>query len=259
MPPRPFPRDLFLPALARAPGGCGMKFEPALTRATLLRRYKRFLADVRLESGETITVHCPNTGSMKHCVVEESPCWISWSDNPARKLPATLEITTTTLGFLAGVNTARPNHLVAEAIESGVIGELAGYPVLRREVKYGSENSRIDLLLENGQARCFVEVKNVTLERGDGVIIFPDAVTSRGTKHLRELMLIAEQGHRAVLCFCVQHSGARSSAPAFNIDPGYCATLQEAVSRGVEVIAYACSLDPGEIRISHRIDFILDV
>lgn len=232
-----------------------MKFEPALTRATMLRRYKRFLADVRLDNGEVITLHCANTGSMKHCVVAESPCWFSWSDNPSRKLPGTLEITTTTGGCLAGVNTARPNRLVAEAIESAAIAELTGYPVLRREVKYGSENSRIDLLLENGYSKCFVEVKNVTLESDNGVITFPDAVTARGTKHLREQMAVVDEGHRAVLCFCVQHSGARSVAPAAAIDPLYAATLAEAVDRGVEVIAYACTLDPTEISISHRIDF----
>lgn len=232
-----------------------MKFDPPLTEATILRRYNRFLADVRLANGEIITVHCPNTGSMKHCVVPETPCWFSWSDNPKRKLPATLELTTTSQGFIAGVNTARPNQLVREAVESGCIPELAGYASLRQEVKYGGENSRIDLLLENGNHKCFVEVKNVTLENSGGLITFPDAVTSRGTKHLRELATMVAEGHRAVLCFCVQHSGARRVAPAADIDPVYAATLTQVLASGVEVLAYNCRLSAEEIALDRRIDF----
>jgi sugar fermentation stimulation protein A len=232
-----------------------MKFEPPLIEAVLLRRYQRFLADVRLKDGQEMTVHCANTGSMQHCVVPGSPCWISLSDNPKRKLPGTLEITTTTLGFKAGVNTARPNQLVREGIESGLIGELQGYASLRQEVKYGSENSRIDLLLEKAGERCFVEVKNVTLERGDGLVCFPDAVTSRGAKHLRELMAMVAEGYRAVLVFCVQHSGATSAAVAADIDPLYAQTLADALAGGVEVLAYGCSLSAGEIALGRRIAF----
>ncbi|MCK9503643.1 MAG: DNA/RNA nuclease SfsA [Porticoccaceae bacterium] len=234
-----------------------MEFDPPLVEAVILKRYKRFLADVRLASGEIITVHCPNTGSMKHCVVAETPCWFSLSDNPKRKLPGTLELTTTTLGFIAGVNTARPNQLVREAIESEAVKELRGYDRMRSEVKYGDENSRIDLLLENDRQQCFVEVKNVTLENSGGLISFPDAVTSRGAKHLRELMAMVAQGHRAVLFFCVQHSGAQQVTVAADIDPLYAETLKQALAAGVEVLAYGCRLSPTEIAVTRRLDFIL--
>lgn len=235
-----------------------MRFSPPLMQGTLLKRYKRFLADIETTDGSITTIHCPNTGSMKHCVVPGTPCWYSLSDNPKRKLPGTLEITTTAAGHLAGVNTARPNSLVREAIEQGVVTELAGYSSLRSEVRYGEENSRIDLLLEHPDRRqCFVEVKNVTLEADDGLIIFPDAVTSRGTKHLRELMAMVKAGHRAVLFFCVQHSGATAAGPADDIDPLYGRTLREALDSGVEVLAYGCDLGPDEIALRRRLDFWL--
>jgi len=223
----------------------------------MLKRYKRFLVDVRLANGEVITVHCPNTGSMKHCVVAETPCWFSLSDNPKRKLPGTLELTTTSLGFTAGVNTARPNQIVKEALDACAIEELRGYDRIRAEVKYGDENSRIDLLLEKGSQQCFVEVKNVTLENAGGLITFPDAVTSRGTKHLRELMAMVAQGHRAVIFFCVQHSGAQRVGVAADIDPLYANTLKQAMDMGVEVLAYCCKLSPEEIVLSQRLDFNL--
>ncbi len=233
-----------------------MKFDPPLQRATLLKRYKRFLADVRLDNGEVMTVHCPNTGSMKNCVVPETPCWYSLSDNPKRKLPGTLEITTTPAGDRAGVNTARPNQLVREAVDSDGVPELSGYARIRSEVRYGEENSRIDLLLEGDDGECYVEVKNVTLEDDAGLILFPDAVTERGTRHLRELMAVAAAGHRAVLFFCVQHSGARRAGVAGHIDPLYARTLGRALDAGVEVIAYGCRLQASEMSLSHRIDFI---
>lgn len=232
-----------------------MRFDPPLIEATFLKRYKRFFADVRLADGEQMTVHCPNTGSMKNCLVEETPCWISLSDKPGRKLPGTLEITTTANGDLAGVNTGRPNHLVREAIENGVVTELQGYGAIRREVRYGDRNSRIDLLLENPDSLCYVEVKNVTLESGNGLIIFPDAVTARGTKHLRELIDVAGRGHRAVLFFCVQHSGGDAVAPAAEIDRVYTVTLQEAVEAGVEVLAYGCRISGKEIAVDRKVGF----
>lgn len=233
-----------------------MKFDPPLQQGILRQRYKRFFADVELASGELITVHCPNTGSMKHCVVPGTPCWFSLSDNPKRKLAGTLEITTTTLGHQAGVNTARPNQLAREAIAAGLIPELAGYEQTRAEVRYGNEKSRIDLLLTgNGRADCYVEVKNVTLEAGDGLITFPDAVTARGAKHLRELMAMVADGHRAVLLFCVQHTGAQRVAPADDIDPVYGKTLREAIAAGVEVLAYGCRLSAREIVMERRLAF----
>ena len=179
-----------------------MKFEPNLHSARLLKRYKRFFSDVLTQKGEELTIHCPNTGSMKNCLVAESPCWFSLSTNPKRKLAGTLELVTTEYGNLAGINTHRANHLVKEAISENKIPQLTGYENLRTEVKYGKENSRIDFLLEDAdRGLCYVEVKNVTLEVLDGLVMFPDAVTSRGAKHLRELMDVVNQGHRAVLFF----------------------------------------------------------
>ena len=232
-----------------------MKIDPPFEKALLLNRYKRFLADIRLDNGEEFTIHCPNTGSMKNCWAPETPCWFSRSNDPKRKLPGTLEMTTTPDGFLTGVNTQRPNKLVREAIENGTIVELQGYENIRPEVKYGDENSRIDLLLSTGDRQCYVEVKNTTLGAGDGRVLFPDAVTTRGTKHLRELISMVQQGHRSVLVFCVQHTGAESVGPADDIDPTYGLTLREALAAGVEVLAYGCQLTPGEIVINQRLPF----
>ncbi|MFA5493763.1 MAG: DNA/RNA nuclease SfsA [Porticoccaceae bacterium] len=234
-----------------------MKFDPSFEQGTLLARYKRFFADVLRADGDILTVHCPNTGSMKHCVVPHTPCWFSLSDNPRRKLAGTLEITTTPQGYLAGVNTGRANQLVREAIDDGAIAELAGYATVLGEVRYGAENSRIDLLLSGANRRdCYVEVKNVTFEQQGGLITFPDAVTSRGTKHLRELIATVRAGHRAVLLFCVQHSGAQRVAPADDIDPLYGRTLREAISAGVEVVAYGCRMTAEEIVIDRRLDVV---
>ncbi len=232
-----------------------MKINPPFEKAVLLNRYKRFLADIRLNTGAELTIYCPNTGSMKNCWAPETPCWFSRSNNPKRKLPGTLEITTTPDGFLTGVNTNRPNKLVREAIENGTIVELQGYESIRPEVKYGEENSRIDLLLSQGERRCYVEVKNATLGVGKGLVQFPDAVTTRGTKHLRELAAMVEQGHRAVLVFCVQHTGAESIGPADDIDPIYGITLRKAMDAGVEVLAYGCTLSPSEVVIDQRLPF----
>ena len=211
---------------------------------TLLRRYKRFLADVRLADGTEITVHCPNTGSMKNCVVPDSPCWFSTSANPKRKYPHTLEVVTTPGGHLAGINTGRANHLVEAALRAGLIQELQGYDRLLREQRYGAEKSRIDFLLERGNEQCFVEVKSVTLMDEPGQGLFPDAVTSRGTRHLRELMAMVESGHRAVLLFCVQHTGIRWVEPADAIDAVYGETLRLAAQAGVELLAYGASIVP---------------
>lgn len=220
---------------------------PPLFPAQLLRRYKRFLADVVLPNGEITTLHCPNTGSMKNCIQADSPCWYSTSANAARKYPHTLEVVTTPSGHWAGINTLRANGLVEAAIHNGTIAELQGYSLLKREVVYGSEKSRIDFLLEkmSGEAlqRCYVEVKNVTLMEQPGQGMFPDAVSERGSKHLRELMQMASEGYRAVLLFCVQHSGIDWVEPADLIDPLYGKTLRQAVAAGVEVIAYSVAFE----------------
>ena len=237
-----------------------MKNKPPLLLGTFVRRYKRFFADLVDQQGDMITVHCPNTGSMKNCVVEGSSCWYSLSDNPKRKLAGTLEIVTTSHGQLAGVNTSRPNYLVREAIEAGWVPELRGYEKIRSEVRYGKEKSRIDLLLEDPVlGRCYVEVKNVTLDKGNGLAEFPDSVTSRGTRHLRELMTMVAQGHRAVLFFCVQLTGAERAEIATNIDPVYAETMAQAVAAGVQVIAWRAALSPEEITLESPISCLQDL
>lgn len=224
--------------------------------AHLVQRYKRFLADVSLPSGETVTVHCPNTGSMKNCILAMGACWYSTSLSAARKYPNTLEIVTTPSGDLAGINTSRSNSLVADAICDGVISELQGYDNIRREVVYGNEKSRVDFVLERGEEKCFVEVKNVTLMDAKGQGLFPDAVSERGTKHLRELMQMVRDGHRAVLLYCVQHTGIEWVEPADAIDPLYGKTLREAIAAGVGVIAYGAEIKPelGRIVLQKKLE-----
>ncbi|NMH65872.1 DNA/RNA nuclease SfsA [Shewanella salipaludis] len=221
-----------------------MQFAPPLESGILVRRYKRFLADIRLADGTEITLHCPNTGSMKNCQFPGERVWFSTSDNPKRKYAHTWELMQTPSGELIGINTGRANALATEAIEAGVIPELQGYERLRREVKYGDENSRIDILLSNqGKPDCYVEVKSCTLLEGDRGY-FPDAVTSRGQKHLRELMQMVAQGHRAVLLFVVQHTGIDTVQAATHIDPDYTLLMAQAVNAGVEVLAYKAILSP---------------
>ncbi|MBX2857378.1 MAG: DNA/RNA nuclease SfsA [Cellvibrionaceae bacterium] len=228
-----------------------MRYEKPLQGAVLIKRYKRFLADVVLPSGEQITVHCPNTGAMTNCIVPNSPCWILESGNAKRKYRFGWELATTPCGFLAGINTLRANALTVEAIDNGTVKELEGYTELSTEQRYGSENSRVDIVLQGRGAPCYVEVKSVTLSDGEGCGYFPDAVSVRACKHLRELMTVREEGARAVLFFCVQHTGIRSVSPARHIDPKYAALLAEAMHRGVEVIAYATQIcvDRGEVAL----------
>ncbi|MEZ5505673.1 MAG: DNA/RNA nuclease SfsA [Gammaproteobacteria bacterium] len=221
-----------------------MQFDPPLQSGILIKRYKRFLADVRLADGSEMTLHCPNTGSMKNCAEPGSRVWFSDSGNDKRKYRHTWELVQVQDGAIAGINTSRANALVLEALQAGAIDALAGYEAIRSEVKYGSENSRIDLLLEaEGRPFCFVEVKSVTLGEGHNGF-FPDAVTERGRKHLRELITMVEQGQRAVLFFCVQHTGVKVVKPADHIDPAYGKQLREAAESGVEVLAWRWQLSP---------------
>lgn len=233
----------------------------ALREAIFLRRYKRFLADVQLADGEVITVHCPNTGAMTNCLVPNSPCWISESANPRRKYPFTWEIATTPCGHKAGINTARANAMVEQAIKRGRVRQLRGYEKIVREVRYGAGASRIDFKLAAHPDRpgqdCFVEVKSVTYGFADGRGLFPDAVSDRASRHLRELISIAAEGHRAVLFFCVQHSGIDWVEAAHEIDPVYGETLEAAVAAGVEVLAYRASLAPQRIELEREIPFRL--
>ncbi|WP_404375938.1 DNA/RNA nuclease SfsA [Vreelandella aquamarina] len=219
---------------------------PGLVPSTLLRRYKRFLADVRLESGEEVVAHCPNTGSMKAVNVPGCRVWLSPSDNPKRKLAWTWEwiaLPEPDGGTaLASVHTGRANRLVESAIEAGDIPPLSDYQALKREVKVGE--ARLDFRLDDPEkGAAYVEVKQVTLKEEDGHGYFPDAVSVRGTKHLATLAALAEQGERAVLLFCVAHEGIADVAPAAHIDPTYAAALSDAVKAGVEVLAYGVTVE----------------
>jgi len=220
-------------------------FERPLVEGRLLRRYKRFLADVQLPGGEVITAHTANTGAMTGCAEPGRRVWLSRSDNLKRKYPHTWELIEVRDGVLVGINTQLSNLLVREAIEHGCVPELTGYGRIRSEVCYGEERSRIDLLLDspaNAQSiPCYVEVKNVTLVDG-GIARFPDAVSTRASKHLRELMSVVRAGQRAVIFFCVQRSDMREVHPADQIDPLYGETLREAVACGVECLAWAADV-----------------
>ncbi|WP_415890132.1 DNA/RNA nuclease SfsA [Neptuniibacter sp. SY11_33] len=232
-----------------------MQFEN-LIEGRLIKRYKRFLADVVLSDGREVTVHCPNTGSMKNCADPDSRVWVRDSGNPKRKYPLGWELVEVEGRYLACINTGLANKLIREGIEQGVIAQLQGYTDIRQEVKYG-ENSRIDLLLEDEEkGRVWVEVKNVTLLESDNWGSFPDAVTKRGAKHLQELMAMVEQGDRAVMLFCVPHTGIQQVRPADQIDPEYGRLLREAIAAGVEVIAYAADISPEQISIQREIPVI---
>ena len=231
-----------------------MQFEPPLEQGRLLKRYKRFLADIETASGELLTIHCPNTGSMFNCMQEGGAVWFSRSNDPKRKLPGTWELSETPQGRLACVNTGRANALVEEALRAGVITELAGFIGLRREVRYGEERSRIDFRLDYPSGPAFVEVKSVTLGFADSnVAAFPDARTERGAKHLRELTALARNGVRAVQLYCVNLSGIEAVRPAAEIDPRYAATLREALAAGVEVLAYGVEISPQGIRVVRKL------
>lgn len=235
-----------------------MRFSPALEQGRLLRRYKRFLADIELPTGEQLTIHCPNTGSMLNCMHEGGLVWFSRSSDPKRKLPGTWEISETPQGRLACVNTGRANALVEEALRAGVITELAGFTALKREVAYGEEGSRIDFRLEFDGAPAYVEVKSVTLGYADSTTAaFPDAVTQRGAKHLRELAKLARQGIRAVQLYCVNLTGIEAVRPADDIDLAYAQALKAAAAEGVEVLAYGTRLDAEGIVIDRRLPVIL--
>ena len=234
-----------------------MRFPEPLVSARLVKRYKRFLADVTLDDGTLLTAHCPNTGSMLGCQVPGSRVWLSRSDNPKRKYAYTWELVELDGGVLVGINTGRSNALVREAIESGVIGELGGYDEIRAEVRYGNEGSRADFLLTGDDADCYVEVKNVTAAVEDGVALFPDAVSVRGTKHLRELMgAVRESAKRAMLCFCVQRTDVHEVRPADAIDPEYGRTLREALDAGVEAVAYRAEMHPEAVILAERVPVV---
>ncbi|MEQ8801959.1 DNA/RNA nuclease SfsA [Haliea sp.] len=227
-----------------------------LREGRLLRRYKRFLADVALPGGEVITAHCPNTGAMTGCVEEGATVWLSHSDDPKRKYADTWELVATSRG-LACIHSALANKVVREAFESGRIPGFDNYPDVRGEVKYGA-NSRADLLLAGPAGRVFVEVKSVTLCGDGGQGLFPDAVSERGRKHLRELQSVLAAGTRSVLFFCVFHAGINRVSAAGEIDPAYRDALASAQAAGVEVLVWRAALSPTELVLEQALPFSLD-
>jgi len=233
-----------------------MNFDPPLVHGTLVKRYKRFLADIQLADGRAVTAHCPNPGSMRTCA---EPGWgarLTPANNPKRKLKWTLEIIDAD-GVPILVNTARPNKIVVEAITAGHIAELNHYSNLRTEVKYG-ENSRIDILLsEPDHADCYVEVKNVTMAAEPGVVAFPDSVSKRAAKHMRELAQMVSAGHRAVVFFLVSRADAQAMRPAHEIDGDYATALEEAIEAGVEVLAYKLDFGENSVAVGKPVQVLL--
>jgi len=230
---------------------------PALIPAVLLRRYKRFLADVELEDGRQLTVHCPNTGAMTGCAEAGSRVWLSVSDSKTRKYPHTWELVETSSG-MACIHSARANRVVEEAIAGNAVPALSGYSELRREVKYGAD-SRADLVLgDEARGACTIEVKSVTLCQDDGVGIFPDAVSARARKHLLELSSLAAAGERAVIFFCVMHEGIVEVRPAWTIDPAYAEALQQALATGVEAMAWSTRVQPEGLQLARELPVRMD-
>ena len=233
-----------------------MQFDE-LIQGTLLRRYKRFLADVELADGSVITAHCPNTGAMTGCAEPGSPVWLSISDSKTRKYPHTWELVRTDAG-MACIHSARANRVVREGFEQGLVPGFGDYPELRMEVKYG-QKSRIDLLLTGSAGQVFIEVKCVTLCSAQGVGLFPDAVSDRGRKHLLELADAARQADtRAVLFFCVFHNGVTHVSAAGDIDRKYRDTLQDVMSAGVEVLAWRADVSEAGVNLAGQLPFSVD-
>lgn len=227
-----------------------------LIRGRLLRRYKRFLADVELEDGRQITVHCPNTGAMTGCADPGFPVWLSVSDSKTRKYPHTWELVETAHG-MACVHSAHANKVVRAAFEGGLVPGFEGYPTIRSEVKYG-DNSRADLLLEGPDGRVFIEVKSVTLCRDSGQGLFPDAVSDRGRKHLQELAQVCDAQTRSIMFFCAMHEGVKRVSAAGDIDPRYRDTLAEALDQGVEVLAWGAAVTPDGVKLNRQLPFSVD-
>ncbi|MCP4198095.1 MAG: DNA/RNA nuclease SfsA [Proteobacteria bacterium] len=232
-----------------------MKFKSPLTQGTLIKRYKRFLADIELDDHTLVTAHVPNTGSMKSTSDPGSRVALSYHPSPKRKLKWTLELIQGERGAWVGVNTALTNHIVEEAIKKREIASLLGYDEILREVNYGNR-SRIDLLLRKERSLCYVEVKNVTYKQGNRAL-FPDAVTTRGQKHLVELRNVVRQGHRGVTFYLVNRGDCKSMAPAREIDPMYAKLLKQVAGEGVEILAYQTNPDPSGIETGRRLRIYL--
>jgi sugar fermentation stimulation protein A len=230
-----------------------MQFSQPLRSGRLVKRYKRFLADIVLDDGREVTAHCPNPGSMMGLKAPGSRCWASENDDPKRKLKFTLELVEAD-DTLVAINTMNPNKIAEDAVRAGAIAQLGGYDGLRREVKYGV-NSRIDLLLEHdGRPPAFVEVKNCHLMRTPGLAEFPDSVTTRGAKHLVELSDMVREGARAVQLFIVQRGDCDVLSPARDLDPNYADALVAASKAGVEVLAYDCAITLEGVTLNREIE-----
>lgn len=230
-----------------------MKFDKPLTHGRLIKRYKRFLADVTLDNGQIVTAHCTNSGSMKSCLEEGAEVYMTPVDDPKRKTKFTWEMIKIN-GDWVGINTNIPNQLAFEAVKNGELVKLSDYNTVKREVIF--ENSRFDLYAENSREKAFIEVKNVTLKDGN-YGRFPDAVTKRGKKHLKSLIRVKEQGMRAVMLYVVQRTDVDIFAPAWEIDPEYSKTLVEAYNKGVEIIPVQAKVTPEEIKIINEMPFDL--
>ncbi len=223
-----------------------MRFQTPLVPARLLRRYKRFLADMRLDDGREVTAHCPNPGAMTGLAEPGMRCWLEPNDDPARKLKYGWRLVELAGGHMAGIDTSVPNRVVGEALRAGAIAELAGYERVRAEVKYG-DRSRVDFLLSSGGPDAYVEVKNVHLRRRGDIAEFPDAVTARGTRHLADLARVAAEGHRAVMLYLVQRTDCARFALAADIDPAYARAF--AAAEGVEVLVYGTRIDTAGVQL----------
>lgn len=238
-----------------------MNFPAPLQRGKLIQRYKRFLADIELDTGETITAHCANPGSMLGLKEPGLVVWVSQAQNPDRKLKwdwQLCEISHAGQVATIGINTSHPNKITAEAIQAGKVPELGGYSSIRPEVKYG-KNSRIDLLLQHdSKPDCYVEIKNVHLSRQAGLAEFPDSVTARGTKHLGELADMTAKGHRAVMFYLVQRDDTSTMRLAADIDPIYADAFSKARKAGVEALVYSCKLDIEGIELDAPINLLED-
>lgn len=230
-----------------------MKFEKNLVHGTLIKRYKRFLADVKLDDGTEVVAHCTNSGSMKSCIEDGAEVYLTPVDDPKRKTKFTWEMIKIN-GDWVGINTGNPNKLAFEAISAGLIPELKDYTTVKREVTFG--DSRFDVYAENENEKCFVEVKNVSMKEGE-YALFPDSVTTRGQKHLKTLMEVKKQGIRAVMLYVIQRSDVTVFAPAKAIDPSYAATLKEAYAAGVEIIPMQAKVTPQSIEFHKKLPFEL--
>nr|WP_319266601.1 DNA/RNA nuclease SfsA [uncultured Draconibacterium sp.] len=230
-----------------------MKFEKELIHGTLIKRYKRFLADIELDTGEVVVAHCTNSGSMKSCLENGAEVYLTPVDDPKRKTKFTWEMIKIN-GDWVGINTGNPNKLAFEAISAGHIPGLEEYTTVRREVKFG--DSRFDVFAENKQEKCFVEVKNVSMKQND-YALFPDAITTRGQKHLKTLIEVKKQGMRAVMLYIIQRSDVEIFAPAKEIDPEYAALLKEAFAAGVEIFPMQAKVTPHKITLVKKLPFEL--